>query len=95
MNRTKAITIRLTETELRHLKAKAGVRGLSALLRLQALGPDRQQEQKQRLSLLAEIARVRHALNQIARRCEEQAAIPQLDIVARLVSLERRLVALR
>jgi len=88
MNRTKSIKIRLTDNEHRQLKARAGVRGVSALLRIQALGPDRRGEQ---FALIAELARARILLNQIARNCERLNPSEQIQIVAQLIAVERQL----
>ena len=72
MNRTKCIKIRLTDNEHRQLKARAGARGVSSLLRIQALGPDRRQKQREQFALIAELARARNLLNQIARNFERR-----------------------
>jgi hypothetical protein len=67
MNRTKSINIRLSEDELRRLKRSAGKRGVSALLRTKTLGPDQRQIQTGKFAVVAELARSRNLLNQIAR----------------------------
>ena len=91
MNRTKSIKIRLTDNEHRQLKARAGARGVSALLRIQALGPDRQQERREQFSLVAELARARNLLNQIARNSERRMPSQQIEIVSQLIAVERQL----
>ena len=88
MNRTKSTKIRLTENEHRQLKARAGARGVSALLRIQALGPDRRGEQ---FAFIAELARARNLLNQIARNSERRMPSEQIQIVAQLIAVERQL----
>src|SRR5436189_196455 len=70
MSRTKSIKIRLTDNEHQRLKARAGARGVSALLRIQALRPDRRQKQREQFALIAELARARNLLHQIARNSE-------------------------
>ena len=91
MNRTKSIKIRLTDDELRQLKAAAGTRGISALLRRRALGLNRQQERIDQLPVLAELARARNLLNQIARNTERRAPPEHIQIVAQLIVVERQL----
>ena len=91
MNRNKSIKIRLTDDELRQLKTRAGARGVSALLRRRALGPDRQQEQKERLIVIAELARARNLLNQIARNSQRQSPATQIQVVSQLLAVERQL----
>ena len=83
--------MRLTDAEFRRLKTLAGARGVSAHLRLRALGPDRRQEQTERLTVLAELARARNLLNQIGRNCERQRLPDQIQIVAQLIAVERQL----
>ena len=91
MNRTKTIKIRLTDSEQRQLKARAGTRGVSALLRIRALGPDRQQRQREQFALIAELGRARNLLNQIARNSERLKSSEQIQIVAQLIAVERQL----
>lgn len=95
VNRNKSIKIRLTDGELRQLKTRAGARGVSALLRRRALGPDRRQQQMERLTVLGEFARVRNLLNQIARNSEHQSPAAQVQILAQLMAVERQLPILR
>lgn len=92
MTRTKNIRIRLTDEEHRRLKALAGARGISALLRHRALGPDRQQVQSERLRVVAELARARNLLAQIARNSERRRPTEQIQIVAELIAVERQLL---
>ena len=73
------------------MKALAGVRGISALLRRRALGPDRQQVQSERLRVVAELARARNLLDQIARNSERRRPPEQIQIVAQLIAVERQL----
>lgn len=91
MTRTKTVKVRLTEAEHRRLKALAGKRGVSALLRIRALGPDTREEKTERLTILAELARARNLLNQIARHSQRQQPTGQIEIVARLICVEREL----
>ena len=91
MTRTKTIKIRLSDEEHRCVKALAGKRGISALLRIRALGPDERQEKTDRLIVVAELARTRNTLNQIARDVERREPTAQIEIVARLVCVEREL----
>jgi hypothetical protein len=91
MTRTKNIRIRLTDQEHQHLKKLAGARGVSALLRTGALGIDQQQEQTERLRVVAELARARNLLNQIARNSERRTPPDQIQIVAQLIAVERQL----
>ena len=91
MTRTKNIRIRLTDEEHQQLKSLAGARGISALLRRRALGPDRRQVQNERLRVVAEIARARNVLNQIARNSERCTPPDQIQIVAQLLAVERQL----
>jgi hypothetical protein len=95
MKRTKSIKIRLTDGELRRLKTCAGPRGVSAFLRVRALGPDRRQLQTERLNFLAEFARARNLLNQIARSSEKRPLPEQFQIVAQLIAVERVLSKLK
>jgi hypothetical protein len=95
MTRTKSIKIRLTDEEHQHLKKLAGARGVSALLRTGALGIDRRQEQTERLKVVAELARARNLLNQIARNSERHAPPEQIQIVAQLIDVERQLTKLK
>jgi hypothetical protein len=95
MTRTKSIKIRLTDEEYRRLKSIAGAHGVSALLRIRALGPDQRQAQNEKLIMLAEMARVRNVLSQIA---QSSARVPweeQIQIVAQLISVERTLTRLK
>jgi Trp operon repressor len=91
MTRTKSIKIRLTDDEHQQLKSLAGARGISALLRRRALGPDRRQVQSERLKIVAELARARNLLNQIARNSERHTPPEQIQIVAQLLAVERQL----
>jgi len=91
MTRTKSIKIRLTSDEHRRLKALAGARGISALLRRCALGPDRRQVQNERLRVVAELARAGNLLNQIARHFERRMPSDQIQIVSQLIAVERQL----
>ena len=95
MNRNRNIKIRLTEDELRRLKSRAGKRGVSALLRRRALGPDQRQEQTERLKVLAELARARNLLNLIARNSGQQSPAAQIQIVSQLMAVERQLSDIR
>jgi hypothetical protein len=95
MNRTKSIKIRLTDDELRQLKACAGMRGVSALLRVRALGPDPRQIQIERLAFLAEFARARNLLNQIARNSQPQTPLALIEIVSQLIVIERQITNLK
>ena len=91
MKRNKCINLRVTGDELRRLKAGAGRRGVSAFLRVRALGPDRRQVQTERLTVIAELARVRNLLNQIARNSQRQTPMAQIEIVSHLIALGRKL----
>lgn len=91
MTRTKSIKIRLSEEELSQLKRAAGKRGVSALLRRQALGMCREQERIGQLGVLAELVRARNLLSQIARDCQRRALPEQIQIVFRLIAVERQL----
>lgn len=95
MKRTENIKIRLTVDELRRLKVRAGPRGVSALLRVQALGPDQRQLQTERLTVLAELARARNLLNQIARNSQRQPPLSQIEIISHLIGVERLLSNLK
>ena len=95
MKRTKNIKIRLTEVELRRLKVCAGSRGVSAFLRVRALGPDRRQKQTERLAVLAEFTRTRNLLNQIARNSQRQTPLAVIEIVSHLIAVERQLSNLK
>ena len=95
VNRNKSIKIRLTDDELRRLKSRAGADGVSALLRRRALGPDRRQEQTERLTVLAELARARSLLNQVARNSERQSPAAQIQVVSQLIAVERKLADFR
>lgn len=89
MTRTRNIKIRLTDGEHRRLKALAGNRGVSAFLRIRSLGTDERQEKSERLILVTELARARNLLNQIARNSERYRPTQQIEIVARLICVER------
>ncbi len=91
MTRTKTIQIRLTNAEYRKLKLEAGTRGLSALVRLRALGPDRKAEENERLHIVAEVARTRNILNQLARRCATLSGPDQVMMLSQLVAVERQI----
>lgn len=91
MTRSKSIKIRLTEEEHRKLRKLAGARGLSALLRRRALGPDRRQEHSERFAVLSALARARNLLSQIAHDSERRPLPDQLHIVVQLVAVEREL----
>lgn len=95
MNRAKSIKVRVTDDELRQLKTLAGTAGVSAFLRLRALGPDRHQQQSERLALIAELARIRNLLLQIARSCECQPPPAHVQVVAHLIAVERQLAKLK
>jgi hypothetical protein len=95
MSRTTSIKIRLTETELRRLRTLAGKRGISALLRRRALGVDQQEDQKEKLLVITEIACARNVLNQIARNSERQPLAAQIEIVTHLIGVERELLRLK
>jgi flagellar biosynthesis/type III secretory pathway protein FliH len=91
MTRTKNIKIRLTEDEFQRLKRRAGKRGVSALLRNRALGPDTRQIQSEKFAVLAEFTRARNLLNQIARSCQRQLPLAVIEIVSQLIAVERQL----
>jgi hypothetical protein len=95
MTRNKNIKIRLSEDELRRLKRIAGARGVSSLLRTKALGPDRRIIQAEKFSVVAELARARNVLNQIARNCQRQPTLAVMQIVSQLVAVERQLSNLK
>jgi len=95
MKRTKNIKIRLTEDEFQRLKRRAGKRGISALLRNRALGPDTRQVQSEKFAVLAEFTRARNLLNQIARSCQRQPPLALAEIVAHLIAVERQLSTLK
>lgn len=95
MKRTKSIKIRLAPGELWRLKAIAGRRGVSALLRTRALGPDPRQLQTERLAFIAEFARARNALVQLARNCQRQPPLALIEIISNLVAIERQLSNLK
>lgn len=90
MKRSKSIKIRVTEGEYLRLHSLAGTRGISALLR-RAIGIDQSHEKTERLMVVAEIARARNILNQIARNCERKPLPEQIEILAALLSVERTL----
>jgi len=94
MNRGKTIQIRLTDIEHRRLKSLAGKRGISALLRASALGPDRQQKISERLGLIAELARIRNLLVHIAQSAARESDLDRAMIVGQLVTVERELARL-
>ena len=91
MKRNKSIKIRLSEDELRQLKRSAGKRGVSALLRTKALGPDQRQVQTEKFAVVAELARCRNLLNQIARGCRRQPPLTLMEIISQLIAVERQL----
>ena len=93
--RTKSIKVRLTDGEHHRLKTLAGKRGISALLRVRALGIDQREEQIQRLTVVAELARARNALNQIARSCERRPTVELIEMLAQLIRIERQLSTLK
>lgn len=95
MTRTKNIKIRLTEDELQRLKRRAGKRGVSALLREGALGPDPRQIQSEKFAVLAEFTRARNLLNQIARSCQRQPPVAVMEVVTHLIAVERQLSTLK
>lgn len=95
MTRTKSIKIRLTDDEFQRLKRRAGKRGVSALLRNRALGPDRRQVQSEKFAVLAELTRARNMLNQIARSCQRQPPLAVVEIVSQLIVVERQLSNLK
>ena len=95
MKRTKSIKIRLTTGELWRLNFTAGRRGVSALLRARALGPDPRQLQTERLAYIAEFARARNAIVQLARNCQRQPPLALIEIVAHLIAVERQLSNLK
>lgn len=89
--RTTIVKIRLTKDEHRRLKTLAGKRGISRLLRTLALGPDRREQQEGRLQLVAELARIRNLLLQIALNSSAGRPLEQVRIIFQLVHLERAL----
>lgn len=91
MTRTKTIKVRLTEVENRRLKACAGKQGVSALLRSCALGPDRKERRSERFGIIAELARIRNLLVQIAQNSLRRPPVDQVMIVSQLVTVEREL----
>ena len=91
MKRTKNIKIRLTEDEFQRLKRRAGKRGVSALLRGRALGPDRRQVQAEKFTVLAEFAPARNLLSQIARSCQRQPPLAVTALLSQLIAVERQL----
>ncbi len=95
MTRTKNIKIRLTDDEFQRLKRCAGKRGVSALLRNRALGPDQRQVQSEKFAVLAELARSRNLLNEIARCCRRQPPLAVIEIVSQLIAVERQLSNLK
>jgi mobilization protein NikA len=94
MTKSKTIKLRLTEGEHRRLKALAGKRGVSGLLRMCALGPDRTQRKSERLGLIAELARIRNLLVHIAQNSVRRPPVDQVMIVSQLVTMERELTRL-
>jgi len=94
MRRTKSIKIWLTDAEHERLKKLARRRGISALLRARALNGDRREE-ADRLSIVAELARARNFLCQIARNSERRPPLEQIQIVAQLIAVERQLSSFR
>lgn len=95
MTRTKTFKLRLSDGEHRRLIALAGKRGVSALLRSRALGPDKRQEKMENLAIVAELARARNLLNQIARHSEQHSPNNQIEILARLICVEREFSKLK
>jgi len=95
MKRTKSIKIRLSEDELKQLKRSAGPRGVSALLRVQALGPDSRQTQSEKFAVVAELTRCRNLLNQIARNCQRLPPLALAEIISQLIAVERQLLNLK
>jgi hypothetical protein len=95
MKRTKSIKIRLSEDELKQLKRSAKARGVSALLRVRALGPDRRQTQSEKFAVLAELTRSRNLLNQIARNCQRLPPLALAEIISQLIAVERQLLSLK
>ena len=91
MTRTNSIKVWLTDDEHQRLKKLAPARGIGFLLRSRALDSDRRQEQTDRVSIVAELARIRNLLNQIARNSERRTPPDQIQIVAQLITVERRL----
>ena len=95
MTRSKTIKMRLSEGELRRLKVLAGRRGVSSLLRMRALGPDRQQRKLERLGFIAELARIRNLLVHIAQNSARRPPVDRILILSQLVTVERELTQLR
>jgi len=91
MTRTKITKIRLTEDERRRLKTLAGKRGVSAFLRLCALGKNQREQKSETLRVVAELARIRNLLVQVARDSVRRPALDQISIVSQLINVERQL----
>jgi hypothetical protein len=92
MTRTKTIKVRLTEGEHRRLKTLAGKRGVSLLLRTSALGPDRKERKSEHFGIIAELARIRNLLIQIAQNSVRHPPVDQVWLVSQLVTVERELL---
>jgi hypothetical protein len=58
------------------------------------LGPDRQEQNRERFTLIAELARLRNLLCQVARNCEQRALPHQATVLVQLIALERQLMKL-
>jgi hypothetical protein len=91
MTRTKITKVRLTEDEHRRLKASAGKRGVSAFLRLCALGKDQREQKSEALRVVAELARIRNLLVLVAQNSVRRPSLDQILIVSQLVNVEREL----
>ena len=91
MTRTKSIKIRVTAEEYGLLKAIAGSRGISALLRNRALKGKSQNDRIERRAVVAELARMRNTLSLIGRYCERCSLPDQIQIVIHLCAVERAL----
>ena len=83
--RTKTVKVRLTDDELRRLKALARKGGVSAHLRNSALKNDYRKE----LGVVAGLARIRNLLVQIAQNSVSRPPVEQILIVSQLVTVER------
>lgn len=60
-------------------------------MRVRALGFDAPQENRELLMVVAELARARNILNQIARNSERRPLLEQIQIVTALLGVERSL----
>ena len=89
--RTKTVKVRLTDEELRKLKALARKGGVSAHLRNSALRNDYRKE----LSVVASLARARNLLMEIAKNSSNRPDLEQILIVSQLVTVERGLSKFR